>query len=361
MQRIPNVRLRSIDMFSPLAFPAGVVIYDITVSLSSPAQRALYPFELCREPFVVLGVGDGREYGLSVSETGNGSEAFHQPFREFEDVVSELGDTLDSLQATYTISLIHQIMLFDCDQDLPYESFISVPSATKTTPTTLKSIMCGITALLLAEMATYAKSIQALPSIDTPRQTMPEGYSRSPGEEEPDSRRQSWLPGSSQRSSSPANAFSRSSYRMSLPAHLFSRDAVSDSGSESGVSSPDEQSTPTTFDQMSPPKKPKSNARDSSNDRFSLQAFGSGSPAEKSRNQGRGRVKMVIGSMYLMAGRWPDAVKELSEAGATARAMNDHIWHAKALELVLVSLLMCAWAGVDFEVRSYHPNPLAGS
>ena len=52
----------------------------------------------------------------------------------------------------------------------------------------------------------------------------------------------------------------------------------------------------------------------------------------------------------MLAGRWPDAVRELTENAMIARTHNDHIWHAKALDYLLVCLLMYAWAGIDFRV-----------
>jgi hypothetical protein len=90
--------------------------------------------------------------------------------------------------------------------------------------------------------------------------------------------------------------------------------------------------------------------RDSSRDRVAVQGFGSNSVSERSRNKGKGRVGIVIGSLYLKAGRWGDALKELVEAATIARNTLDHLWHAKALENILVSLLMLAWGGMDFQI-----------
>lgn len=59
-----------------------------------------------------------------------------------------------------------------------------------------------------------------------------------------------------------------------------------------------------------------------------------------------------MGSLYLMAGCWPDAVKELSDGATVAKANNDHMWHGKALDYLLVICLLYAWAGLDFRVST---------
>ena len=54
----------------------------------------------------------------------------------------------------------------------------------------------------------------------------------------------------------------------------------------------------------------------------------------------------------MCAGQWHEALKELTEAATQARTFSDHLWHAKALENIMVCLLLFAWAGMDFQVRS---------
>ncbi len=57
-----------------------------------------------------------------------------------------------------------------------------------------------------------------------------------------------------------------------------------------------------------------------------------------------------MGSLYLQAGRWTDALKELIEGATVAKAINDHLWHGKALDLIVVSLILLSWAGIEFQV-----------
>jgi hypothetical protein len=75
------------------------------------------------------------------------------------------------------------------------------------------------------------------------------------------------------------------------------------------------------------------------------------SATDRTKNRVKGRAGVVVGSLFLLAGRWPDALKELVEAANNARASSDYVWHAKALETVLLTLLMFGWAGMDFQVR----------
>ncbi|KAL8647181.1 MAG: hypothetical protein Q9210_005706 [Variospora velana] len=87
-----------------------------------------------------------------------------------------------------------------------------------------------------------------------------------------------------------------------------------------------------------------------SRDRASLQGFGSDSQTERERTKHRGRMSVVRGSLYLLAGRWPDAVKETVDGAIVAKANNDHLWHGKALDHLLVICLLYAWAGLDFQI-----------
>ncbi|KAL8700740.1 MAG: hypothetical protein Q9201_005285 [Fulgogasparrea decipioides] len=87
-----------------------------------------------------------------------------------------------------------------------------------------------------------------------------------------------------------------------------------------------------------------------SRDRASMQGFGSNSLTERERNKSRGRTHTVIGSLYLLAGRWPDAVKELTDGATIAKVNSDHVWHGKALDHLLIVCLLCAWAGLEFQI-----------
>ncbi|KAL8901859.1 MAG: hypothetical protein Q9207_004991 [Kuettlingeria erythrocarpa] len=144
---------------------------------------------------------------------------------------------------------------------------------------------------------------------------------------------------------------------MSMPAHMLANLSSRSSTPEGRPMSPpsDTQKPPiavngTTSNPTSPPSRPADLSRPISRDRASLQGFGSNSNTERERTRHGGRMSVVMGSLYLMAGRWPDAVKELSDGATIAKANNDHMWHGKALDYLLVICLLYAWAGLDFRI-----------
>ncbi|KAK6595725.1 hypothetical protein H4I96_10044 [Botrytis cinerea] len=362
------------NMFSPLAFPLGMIVYDLTTHFPPSTHLALSPFELYREPLVIIALADGAELehtsykGVSrKSPNGTGVSRLDQNVRN-------LYQDLEDLRDRYPKALVHQVLLFDHVHEKPAtalpEGLVAIPPAAECGLTTMKTVMCDISALLLAEMTTLARSLQALTTIESPSQSGNRPYnggSWGGGSPDGSSRRNSQfsVPQQDSRSSSPASAVDRANYRMSMP--------VIRSASDSGKSSPLGRSgspatglrsdSPPTFDniigdtgltsknlpsRLGTPSSTK--IRDSSRDRVSIIGFGSGSTSERSRNKGKSRVGIVIGSMYMCAGRWSDALRELVESAAIAKANLDHLWHAKALDNILVSMLMLAWAGLDFQI-----------
>ena len=74
------------------------------------------------------------------------------------------------------------------------------------------------------------------------------------------------------------------------------------------------------------------------------------SPMERKKTRSVARCRIVIGALFLQAGLWPDALKELSEGTAAARGNTDYMWHAKGLEYLTTCLLMFGWAKMYFQV-----------
>jgi hypothetical protein len=363
-------------MFSPLAFPSGMIVYDLTTFYPPDSHVALSPFELYREPLVIIAIADGAELD-HVSYRGNARRSLNgngPPKPEHN--LRELHQDLEDLRDRYPKALVHKLLLFDYVRGkmggtLP-DGLVAVPPLEESKRTTMKTVMCDISSMLLAEMTTLAKSLQALNTIESPSQS--QNSRQSNGTSWPLSqtdllqRRNSQysLPDDS-RSSSPAGGTDRSHVRMSMPAQFRPTDSTASSPSgrpttpmngsvADGATTFDEIVGPNGYDlrnaQRSIPTRlmtPES-LRDSSRDRVAVQGFGSNSVSERSRNKGKGRVGIVIGSLYLKAGRWGDALKELVEAATIARNTLDHLWHAKALENILVSLLMLAWGGMDFQI-----------
>ena len=347
-------------MFSPLAFPTGLAIYDMATVKPSSSHLALAPFELYREPLVVIGIADGSNilHGedpaalVSVNVNGKGT----MPGGSGESI-----ETIRRLKDDYPRALVHQLFIFDCDHRVPSSppDVTFVPSLEHSKTTTMKTVMCDLTALLLVEMTSYAKSLQALPTVETPKSLQDQRFS---GDYIYDSNSQldsiprpesriSQTPTS--RSSSPA-----ADLRHSVPSQgsIAASDDV-DERSTSRPSSNGYKTPPIAFNHSNGVSEAQNSSVDKermrrlSRDRVAIQGFGSGSVGERARNKAKGRKGVVLGSLYLLAGRWPDALKELVESATVARSLSDHVWHAKALDYILVCLLVCAWAGMDFEVR----------
>lgn len=357
-------------MFSPLAFPTGSVIYDISTSLPPASHLALAPFELYREPLIVVAIADGLNCIGHTDKTSKGAIDTGQGHGKNAEGLLLQG--LEKLRDDFPKALVHQVLVFDFDttKEILPAGVIAVPSLGKSKITTMKTIVCDLTSDLLAEMTTYAKSLQALPTILSPNKaqgvTIPNGYTTQSTEQN-DSTSGSSRPSSAngpKQSFSPANELINPLNRSSIPRYMLLEPRKQASTSDSRSVSPHEgtRTPPTTFDEiarvhMSFPSSYNSlhdEKRLESQDRASMQGFGAGSIGERERNKGRGRVGCIIGAIYLLAGRWPDAIRELTESALIAKANSDHLWHAKALDQILVCLLMYAWAGMDFQVSIHN-------
>ena len=361
-------------MFSPLAFPAGLVLYDLSTTLPPSSHLSLSPFELYREPLLVLGVADAGQIsspttgGLGKSiQVGDVGLQMNGEGDLYRDLQGEFQKIIDG----YPRALVHRILLFDHSMpagDLP-EGLVAIPSLRSSNTTTMKTVMCDLTSQLLADFTTFAKSLQALPSIDTPRSSLSDASFKeaSGGTVHGSDPSQSLSAIQDSRSRSPAKSDINYQNRMSVPVHKPSTSSSRAATPDGRPLSPPSrsQTPPTTFDEMagvrgagSPSRSGVSDSRRQSRDRVSVQGFGAGGSGEKERIKGKSRVGTVIGSMYLLAGRWPDALKELVESASIARANSDYVWLAKALDCILVTLLMHAWAGMDFKVSLQAHNVL---
>jgi trafficking protein particle complex subunit 9 len=318
-------------------------VYDFADTRPLSSHRALLPFDMYRETFVVLALSNGKEYDQTAAQDSEGG-ILHQAVGEFAECIM-------SLQDNYLNALVHRLVLFDFDTEgvkLPSNT-VTIPSVERASATALKTMMADITSTLLEELSALASSIRGLPNVETPKATTASGI-----ESEKDVQRQSrpnsrlsMIPDSGK--SSPGPDAVKAQHRASMPPHLSMPDLSPNNSQRppSGTSTP-----PSSFDEMSGISSRPTAAETSvhSNERISMQGFGSGTAGERARNQAQSRIGVVVGSLYLLAGKWPDAVKELSNGAISAKANSDYAWHAKALDFLLVTLLMQAWAKVEFEV-----------
>ncbi|KAI9838455.1 MAG: hypothetical protein M1837_002477 [Sclerophora amabilis] len=367
-------------MFSPLAFPTGRMIYDLLTTVPPESHQTLSPFELFREPLVIAGVADSLEF----SGQGNDQTKVDLEAETFRTELPQLLQQMETVRERFPKALVHQLLLFDFTGD-PGKSkshqkeYMGIPPLERSRTTTMKTIMCDLSSLLLAEMTTFAKSLQGLHSIESPRSPRGDrwmtGYSSSGYSslkaDQPRPLSRPDLPGSNTRpdsSSGSPSASTNKDNRISMPAQLSPAPDLSQArAAPQSTSPPSRAHTPplSTPDDISgsmgsPPRNAVTTAatrssaagmtRDTSRDRVSTHGFGSGSLSERARNKGKGRVGVVIGTLYLQAGRWGDATRELVESASIAKSNSDHLWHAKALENILVTMIMFAWAGMEFQI-----------
>ncbi|KAK4177201.1 TRAPP II complex [Triangularia setosa] len=366
------------NMFSPLAFPGGAMFYELMTHQPSPSHLALSPFDLWREQFAVIAIADGAELGSSVfnkRHSGAGGRTVE------ETNIRTLYQDLENLRDQYPKMLAHQVLIFDYlpakESPIPIpEGIITIPPPDQLKRTTIKTVMCDISAIILAEMTTLAKSFEGLAHIDSPGVHTSAVHERINGLMGQDgmARRNSQytLPGS--RSVSATGLADRTHVRMSMPPVSSSKTTSFGSSTSTPSARP---TTPLsgnkplpnpplyTFDNIIGPASSSDQtlARSDTTDSFSSQSqqphdkvsvhgFGSGGMDARMRSKSRCRIQVVIGSLYLQSGLWSNALKELTEAATVAKSINDHVWHGKALELCLVCLLLLGWAGIEFAIPS---------
>lgn len=360
-------------MFSPLAFPSGTLLYDLSTSLPPASQLSLSPFEQFREPLLIIGIADGTEYACLDGSRDRDHHLQPEEGKPSGDT-ADIQGAIEDLREQFPKAYLQSLMLFDyasADRhpEFPQETIL-VPPVSQLRTTTMKTIMCDLTSTLLAEMTTLARSIQALPTVPSPASFQNGSTEGPPSWAAPDfngaqiARRNSQITSMS-RPESPVAANQKELHRMSMPVlpsasggPLSTEDPRAASPTSQGARTP-----PTTFDEIpgvnantlkrtnsNSSKPPPTNTRDTSTDRVSIHGFGSGGVGERARNKGKGRISIVIGTLYLSAGQWHEALRELVEGATRARAYSDHLWHGKALENILVCLLLFAWSGMDFQV-----------
>jgi hypothetical protein len=117
----------------------------------------------------------------------------------------------------------------------------------------MRTIMCDITTVLLSELGGFARSVQGLPTIESPLST----------------------------DGQPGGPLGPRDQRMSMPAGLL--------GSNLGVGG---------------------TSAAAASKRMTMTGFGSASASERTRNKGKGRIVIAVAGLYLMTGRLPDALKE---------------------------------------------------
>ncbi|KAI5295553.1 hypothetical protein KEM52_001012 [Ascosphaera acerosa] len=324
-----------------------MVIYDLSTSLPSVSHIDCFPFEPFREPLVIIAIADGLE-------TEGATDAGQiQPINGTSPQVDEqhLPTTPEGLQRElqavaddHPRSILQRLMIFDHqgvnELVVGSDQTFWIPAPQSCRSTTIKTAMCDMTASLLWEMNRLAEVVRDMPSIESPR------------------------PATSatrlHRQERPLVPLDGAQQRMTMPAQLPSR-PLSTPGSSDGLGGhlPGTES-PVTFDEITrsiSTERPDSSYKSQSSTRLTspvrrdrLSLGGAVPVTEKTRQRVKGRRHVALGALYLLSGRWPDALKELSDGVIATRATGDYTWNAKAMELMLVCLLLYGWAGIDFQI-----------
>lgn len=315
---------------SPKLSPRGSLLYRFSSAAPSEQQQPLSPFELFRDALLVIGVVDGAQ-------------------KKDEDGAEELGRAAAYLKERHPRVVHRQLIVLKEAGDkasTDITNTVDVYNLEDDNDASLRSAVCELSARLLVEFATYAKAVFASPTIQTPGQTAR----------------------SLQTTTSLREGEKRLSSGRSTPSQSVDLSSPTDEGSP--ASAPSSRAPPlpaTSFDQIpsanlpsarpesrssNPAAKVKSSGRASSQDRVSVQGFGSNTSQEKARSRGKARVGIVYGSIHMLAGHWSEALRTMLDHTTTLRKLSDHLWYAKGLENMMVCMILLAWSGVDFSVPS---------
>ncbi|ODQ81901.1 hypothetical protein BABINDRAFT_160132 [Babjeviella inositovora NRRL Y-12698] len=66
----------------------------------------------------------------------------------------------------------------------------------------------------------------------------------------------------------------------------------------------------------------------------------------------KGRQHKVLGNFYMLAGRYPDALKEFGDAAATLKLAHDNLWLGSALEGIGICIVLLTFLGAPYGVPS---------
>ena len=327
-----------------MAFPDGRVVYDFALSETRPLCVETFPFELNREPQVVLYLIDGSGLALGSPKSATGEELSRSEQDSLDpNSLAAIHDSILAARSQYRHAILHQLVVFDSSTDgadsVLSKDILWVSKLQDSRTTTIKTVMCDLTARLLHAMEDLVTEIQQLPTIEAPLESSRSKYASS-------------------------DIAARVHARMSIPATANQAGPTKSSSRHIELnrgnwgSTPNGRRSPIRHSITSPSSSQffsettsGRGSRDVSRDRSSV-AVSVMNPAERKRNRSAARMRIVLGALSLQAGLWPDAVRDLAEGTATARSNNDHVWHAKGLEYIVAAMLMFGWAEMYFQVIS---------
>jgi len=291
--------------------------------------------------------------------------------------MEELQDDLELIAEQLPRVLLVQPMFFEMTSSVtpsqlawPAKSIL-VPSLQDQQFTTIKTVMCDVSARFLAELSTFARSVQEASTIGTPAGTTGTSAPAAVKNGRPLSLLRTTSLRADFSTMDPPSPIDEDDYSDGLPALSEVASAPAEYPESPSTTS---QTSPEAANNRERDGRGFSNlrqvSRDSSIDslnrrdpmeyteRRRLPGISSRKsilrkqpdPTEVAEARLSARKAVIIGTLYLQSGRWSDALRELTQSAIQARSLDDHFWHAKALENLLVTMLMLASGGMDFEI-----------
>ncbi|PNS13885.1 hypothetical protein CAC42_1376 [Sphaceloma murrayae] len=277
---------------------------------------------------------------------------------------------MENVQEQFPGVLLTQLVIMDSasDEQKPWipDGSLLVPLLSQSDGTTMYALFSTLIGKLLGEMAGYAEQVRSWATVATPLSLQAQTQ-RFDGERRPRSERR--ISDRSHLSNEDSPSGDRPRYSSPRPtSQAFGSPSTSVASSprpdspslrSEAPSSPDLSNVPTPTSSTAPEAMWKAKAKyasmqsDKPSGRSLYPATNVSMSAEKEKKIGQARVGIVMGSLYLMAGRWSDAWRELVEATAKCRSNNDYIWLASGLERVLVCMLLLGAEGFDFQIPSF--------
>lgn len=210
-------------------------------------------------------------------------------------------EKLKILKKMYPGPVIHKILVFGVpgkDALIGNKNIIPILSSKISTVTSMGTVMCDITTDFLAELAVLSIARQM-------------GSFKSPGLKELEL---------------PVRSPSRSNSVAFRPRHALSR-------SGSGLASP-------------------TGSFSSVHGRLGTSKTGSISLGltDKTKLRQKGRMLKYLAGMYLITGRWQDALRDFTEAAIALKGSHDHLWYGSALEGIGICLVLLSFLEVPVSI-----------
>lgn len=288
-------------------------------------------------------VGSDTQATLQQDEDSDGRSTSDQDESKDTWTLELLEDEVQAIRPQYRRAILHQLLVFDSNSasisPTVSPDVLLVPAPEKSRGTTMKTLMCDVTARLLHSMDELAHTIRDLPTIESPSTAPFSRFAATDVAARVHARMS--MPGRSHQDS----LESAGTRRADIPRSTSRSSTVAGGRNPSGhsVASPSPTDRPSDLSSAFA-------SRDPSRDRKSVMSSTVTSPMERKKTRSVARCRIVIGALFLQAGLWPDAIKELSEGTAAARGNDDFLWHAKGLEYLIACLLMFGWAKMYFQV-----------